>query len=45
MEIITDKNYENMKRAKDSYGEKKKTFSYNLYNNVASVHAEYICNS
>ena len=45
MKIISDENYENMKRAKDFYGEEKKAFSYNLYNNITSVHAEYICNT
>ena len=44
MKIITDENDENMKRAKDFYGEEKKAFSYNLYN-ITSAHAEYICNT
>ena len=34
-----------MKRAKDFYGEIKEIFSYDLNNDIASVHPEYICNT
>lgn len=44
MKIITDKNYENMKRAKDFWGEINEIFSYDLNNDKASVHPEFICN-
>ena len=45
MKIITDENYKNMKRAKDFYGEIKEIFSYDLKNDIASVHPEFICNT
>ena len=34
-----------MKRAKDFYGEIKETFSYDINNDIASVHPEFICNT
>ena len=45
MKIITDENYKNMKRAKDFYGEIKEIFRYDLNNDIASVHPEFICNT
>ena len=45
MKIITDENYKNMKRAKDFYGEIKKIFSYDLNNDIALIHPEFICNT
>ena len=44
MKIITDENYKNMKRAKDFYGEIKEIFSYDLNNDIALIHPEFICN-
>ena len=34
-----------MKRAKDFYGEIKEIFSYDLNNDIALVHPEFICNT
>ena len=45
MKVITDENYKNMKRAKDFYGEIKEIFSYDLNNDIALIHPEFICNT
>ena len=34
-----------MKRSKDFYGEIKEIFSYDLNNDIALVHPEFICNT